>query len=101
MSGELNCTELMQNFEILNFEREDLVSLRTLPALLQALPILSRELYIDDETIRIVLALRLGLPICEAHSYKLCGRSLDRLGHHGLSCTKSAGRSHVTQPSMT
>ena len=61
-------------------------------AWLQALPIPSLGLHIDDETIRIAVALRLGLPICEPHLCKLCGRSVDRLGHHGLSCTKSAGR---------
>ena len=46
----------------------------------------------DEETIRTAVALRLGSPICEPHQCKLCGREVDTLGHHGLSCTKSAGR---------
>ena len=37
------------------------------------------------------MALRLGAPICESHSCR-CGRRVDRLGHHGLSCRYSAGR---------
>ena len=61
-------------------------------AWLQALPIPSLGLHIDDETIRIAVALRLGLAVCEPHQCKLCGRSVDSLGHHGLSCKKSAGR---------
>ena len=61
-------------------------------AWLQATPIPSLGLHIDDETVRIAVALRLGLAICEPHQCKLCGQSVDRLGHHGLSCTKSAGR---------
>ena len=38
------------------------------------------------------VALRLGAPICEKHRCRLCGRQVDELGHHGLSCAKSAGR---------
>ena len=61
-------------------------------AWLQATPIPSLGLHIDDETIRIAVALRLGLGVCEPHQCRLCGHSVDRLGHHGLSCKKSAGR---------
>ena len=61
-------------------------------AWIQALPIPSLGLHLDDETIRIAVALRLGLAICEPHQCKLCGRPVDRLGHHGLSCSRSAGR---------
>ena len=35
--------------------------------------------------------MRLGALICEPHSCR-CGRLVDRLGHHGLSCRYSAGR---------
>ena len=45
----------------------------------------------DDETTRISVALRLGAPICEPHKCR-CGKQVNSLGHHGLSCLKSAGR---------
>ena len=35
--------------------------------------------------------MRLGAPVCEPHPCR-CGRQVDRLGHHGLSCRYSAGR---------
>ena len=38
------------------------------------------------------MALRLGATVCEKHKCRLCGRQVDELGHHGLSCVKSAGR---------
>ena len=61
-------------------------------AWLEAIPIPSLGLHMDEETIRTAVALPLGSPICEPHQCKLCGREVDTLGHHGLSCTKSAGR---------
>ena len=59
---------------------------------LQALPVPNLGLLLDPETVRIAVALRLGAPICEPHTCRLCGRQVGRLGHHGLSCQKSAGR---------
>ena len=61
-------------------------------AWLQAVPVPSLGLHLDPETVRIAVALRLGAPVCEPHSCRLCGRSVNRLGHHALSCQKSAGR---------
>ena len=61
-------------------------------AWLQALPVPSLGLHLDPETVRIAVALRLGAPICEPHSCRLCGRSVNHLGHHALSCKKSTGR---------
>ena len=39
----------------------------------------------------ISVALRTGAPVSEPHACR-CGRLVDRLGHHGLSCRYSAGR---------
>ena len=60
-------------------------------AWLKAVPLAKLGLHLDDGTVRVAVALRLGAPICEPHSCR-CGRRVDRLGHHGLSCRYSAGR---------
>ena len=60
-------------------------------AWLQALPSSNLGLLLDAESVRIAVALRLGAPICEPHKCR-CGRQVNSLGHHGLSCLKSAGR---------
>lgn len=61
-------------------------------AWLQAIPVPNLGLYLDPETVRIAIALRLGAPVCEPHACQHCGGLVDSLGHHGLSCKKSAGR---------
>ena len=61
-------------------------------AWLQAIPVASLGLHLDPETVRVAVALRLGAPICEPHDCGQCGHPVDRQGHHGLSCKKSAGR---------
>ena len=61
-------------------------------AWIQAVPVPSLGLHLDDETIRVSVALRLGAPICEPHPCRLCARPVTSLGLHGLSCSKSAGR---------
>ena len=45
----------------------------------------------DDQSLRIAVALRLGAPVCAEHQC-VCGAMVDTLGTHGLSCQKSAGR---------
>ena len=60
-------------------------------AWLQALPSPSLGLYLDDDTVRISVALRLGSPISEPHKCK-CGVLVTSLGHHALSCKLSSGR---------
>ena len=60
-------------------------------AWLQALPSSALGLHLDRETIRINVALRLGATVCEPHQCR-CSKFVDSLGHHGLSCKKSAGR---------
>ena len=59
---------------------------------LHALPISSLELRMDDDSVRIAVGLRLGVPICGPHSCHHCGAEVDVLGHHALSCRKSEGR---------
>ncbi|KAF0300891.1 Ubiquitin carboxyl-terminal hydrolase 38 [Amphibalanus amphitrite] len=61
-------------------------------AWIQAVPVPSLGLHLDDETVRVAVALRLGAPVCEPHRCRLCARPVTPLGHHGLSCQKSAGR---------
>ena len=61
-------------------------------AWLQAVPVPSLGLHLDEESVRVAMALRLGAAVCEQHRCRLCGRQVDKLGHHGLSCAKSAGR---------
>ena len=59
---------------------------------MNALPITSVGLRMEDDVIRIAAGLRLGAPLCHPHSCRLCGRAVDTFATHGLSCTKSAGR---------
>ena len=61
-------------------------------AWVQAVPVPSLGLHLDNETVRIAVALRLGAPICEPHRCRACARPVTSLGIHGLSCSKSAGR---------
>ena len=61
-------------------------------AWVQALPVANLGLHLDEDTIRVAVALRLGSAVCEPHPCQRCQHPVDRLGHHGLSCAKSAGR---------
>ena len=47
--------------------------------------------HIDNDTLRIGVALRVGLTICIPHRCK-CGTTVDTFGIHPLSCRFSAGR---------
>jgi len=60
-------------------------------ASLHALPISSLGNRLDDDSLRIAVALRLGAPMCYPHVCT-CGHAVDSLGHHGLSCRRSMGR---------
>ena len=61
---------------------------------LNALPISSRGLRMDNDTIRVAAGLRLGAPLCMPHSCHHCGEKVDCLAMHGLSCRWSEGRHH-------
>lgn len=58
---------------------------------LYALPIASRGLRLDDETMRVAVGLRLGVAICEPHVCA-CGAHVSCRGSHGLSCSLGFGR---------
>ena len=59
---------------------------------LSAPPLSAAGLRMDNNTVRVATALRLGAPVCAPHRC-ICGSLVDARGTHGLSCTCSAGRS--------
>ena len=61
-------------------------------AWLDALPVSSLGLRMDDDTVRIAVGLRLGSSLCRPHPCCHCGVLVDHLGTHGLSCRQSEGR---------
>ena len=61
-------------------------------AWLNALPISSIGLRMEDEVVRVAVGLRLGLPLGCSHTCSSCGSEVDELGTHGLSCRFSKGR---------
>ena len=63
-------------------------------AWLNALPISSLGLRMDDNTIRVSVRLRLGTTLCRPHACHHCGAEVNHLGTHGLSCVRSEGRHH-------
>ena len=58
---------------------------------LDAMPISSIGLKMDNSTIRIAVGLRLGAPIVHTHKC-VCGTMVSTEGHHGLSCRYGFGR---------
>ena len=61
-------------------------------AWLQALPIPSIGLRMDNDTVRVAAALRLGSTICRPHACQHCGSEVDHFGVHGLSYRMCEGR---------
>ena len=61
-------------------------------AWLNAFPISSCGLRMDNETTRVAIGLRLGAPLCQPHQCRHCGSAVDALATHGLSCRWSEGR---------
>ena len=61
-------------------------------AWLNALPLSSVGLRLDDDSLRIAVGLRLGTPLCGPHQCCNCGEEVDITGRHGLSCSHSKGR---------
>ena len=69
------------------------VSAKETGAWLNAPPISSVGLRMDDDVIRIAVGLRLGIPmhLSSTPMPSLQGNSIDELGSHGLSCSKNEG----------
>lgn len=61
-------------------------------AWLNALPVASLGLRLDNEVVRIAVGLRLGLPLCRPHRCTNCEVEVNDQGTHGLSCRFSKGR---------
>ena len=68
------------------------VSCQESGAWLNALPISSVGLRMEDEVVRIAVGLRRGLPLCHPHLCSGCGAEVGEDGIHGLSCHYSKGR---------
>ena len=60
-------------------------------AWLNALPISSLGLRMDNNTIRVAVGIRLGTQLCRPHMCHHCGSEVDGFGIHGLSCRWSEG----------
>ena len=58
---------------------------------LNALPITSCGLRLDDEAVRVAIGLRLGANLCEPHQCP-CGNYVDCRGSHGLSCKSNSSK---------
>jgi hypothetical protein len=58
---------------------------------LNALPLASAGLKMDNATVRIAVGLRLGAPIVRPHVC-VCGKMVTVDGLHGLSCRNGSGR---------
>ena len=56
---------------------------------LQAPPIASLDLRMDDNVNCIGTGLRLGVPLVSPHDCQYCGNCVDELATHGLSCRRS------------
>lgn len=63
---------------------------------LRALPVAALGTLLDGSTLHLAVGQRIGVPVCASHTC-VCGAHADSLGHHALSCTKSAGRHHDTR----
>jgi hypothetical protein len=60
-------------------------------AWLHALPSTNLGTLLDIQCFRISICLGLGIPMCVPHPC-ICGEIVDKLGHHGLSCYRRAGK---------
>ena len=65
---------------------------KELGAWLNALPILSAGIRLDDDSFRIAIGLCLGTPLCSPHVCHHCNEQVGILGRHGVSCRRSEGR---------
>ncbi|KAI5635032.1 hypothetical protein NE865_12264 [Phthorimaea operculella] len=91
LSCKFSLSELSESLTGADVARIKAVTCPESGAWLQALPSPQLSTLLDNDTLRIAVALRLGCMVCEDHSCP-CGASVDSTGHHGLSCAKCAGR---------
>ncbi|KAI5635377.1 reverse transcriptase (RNA-dependent DNA polymerase) domain-containing protein [Phthorimaea operculella] len=91
LSCKFSLSELSESLTGADVARIKAVTCPESGAWLQALPSPQLGTILDNDTLRIAVALRLGCGVCEDHSCP-CGASVDSTGHHGLSCAKCAGR---------
>ena len=57
---------------------------------LNAIPMPTIGLKLDNNSLRVAVGLRLGIKLCEPHQC-ICGQLVDPWGRHGLSCKKAKG----------
>lgn len=60
-------------------------------AWLHALPSPHLGTFLDDDSLRVAVGLRLGCKVCEPHTC-ICGSVVEADGHHALSCRRCTGR---------
>lgn len=60
-------------------------------AWLNTIPCQNLGTFLNNNSFRIAVGLRLGCDLCEPH-FCICGEKVDSKGIHGLSCCKSVGR---------
>ena len=59
---------------------------------LMALLIAACGLRLDDEAVRVAVALRLGMDLCGPHQCALCGSQIDAWGTHAFVCKFAPGK---------
>lgn len=84
-------TELLNGASGANVARLKAVAEPESGAWLHALPSPHLGTLLDNDTLRVAVALRIGSKVCEPHRC-LCGVMVETDGHHGLSCMRCAGR---------
>ena len=55
-------------------------------AWLHTFPISAMGLWLEDDSLRIAVGLRLGTPLCCSYQCQHCREEVDAMGRHGLSC---------------
>jgi len=80
--------ELLSSSGLSNRARLLASSTKTSSKWLQAVPSHQLGLFLDNDSARIAVALRLGNKVCKAHAC-VCGAIVESNGHHALSCSLS------------
>ena len=78
---------ILENADVISQARLLAASSMESAAWLSALPVATLGNLLDDASLRIAVALRLGAVVCTEHVC-VCGQRVDKFGHHGLSCKK-------------